>query len=69
MLIKFTLGIKTMQKAIFLRKHIHIDINVVARALKEIPSYLYHLVPRRKNQLVGHQETFTIGENVHGLKL
>jgi hypothetical protein len=55
-----------MQQEIYLRKHIHVNINTVAEALKSIPSYLYHLTPKRKNQPTAHQETFTIGENVQG---
>jgi hypothetical protein len=57
-----------MQREIFIRKHIHININIVLKALRSIPNYLYHLVPRRRNQPTGHQEAETIGENVQGSK-
>jgi len=55
-----------MQREIYLQRHLRININIVARALRSIPSYLYHLTPKRKNQPLGHHETFTIGENVQG---
>lgn len=59
-------GIRTMQREIYLRRHIHVNINIIVRALRSIPSYLYHLTPVRRNQPTGHEETFTIGENMQG---
>jgi hypothetical protein len=58
-------GIRNMQRQIFLAKHIHIPINIIARALRSIPSYVMHLSPVRKFP-TGHFEATTLGQNVQG---
>jgi hypothetical protein len=59
-------GIKNMQRQLFLIKHIHVPISIVAKALRSIPAYLMHIVPVRRFE-TGHYEATTIGENVQGL--
>lgn len=58
-------GVKTMKREVFLTKGQDIPLSVVAKALREIPSYIMHLRPPQ-NFKTAHMDTTTIGESVQG---
>ena len=57
-------GIRNMQKEIFLQNKVHVPLDVVARALRSVPSYLMHLTNKQKKAPTAHYDVFTIGELV-----
>ena len=59
-------GVKTMQREIFLAKGRHIPLDIVAKALKEIPMYLMHMRPVRNFKVASFSLT-TVGECVQGI--
>lgn len=60
-------GIKNLQREIFLKKKVYVPLTMVAKSLKQIPSYLMHLSGKRNNPRA-HYDVDTIGETVQGEK-
>jgi hypothetical protein len=60
-------GIKVMKREIFLKTNMHVPVNVIAEALRSIPTYLMHMKPVRKYP-VAQYDVSTIGEVVQGRK-